>query len=159
MADSTDTKTEMKAAGDAVQGKADSAKAGIKADVVDKKTETEKWVTSKTGLKTLDTKIGTGSEAKMGVKVSMHYTVWLYENDGKGKKIDSSVDKKIPLNSTLGDGQMIKGYDEGIVGMKEGGKRTIIVPPDLGWGAKGMAGVIPPNATVIFEVEFVKALK
>ncbi len=139
----------------------DSAKS---ADKIEKradstKVETEKWVTSKTGLKTLDTKIGTGAEAKMGQTVMIHYTVWLWVNNAKGKKIDSSVDKGQPLKSTLGNGQMIKGYDEGIVGMKEGGTRTIIVPSELGWGANGIPGVIPPNTAVTFEVELVQIAK
>lgn len=166
-ADSTDVSSEMKAkavesqakvqeisAGNKV--KADTLKATAKAKVVAKKTGTEKWVTSTTGLKTMDTKVGAGAEAKAGVKVSMHYTGWLWENGAKGKKFDSSVDRNQPFEFTLGASQVIKGWDEGIAGMKEGGKRTLLIPPDLGYGARGAGGVIPPNATLVFDVEFLK---
>ncbi len=116
-------------------------------------------MTSKTGLKTTDVKVGEGTEAKAGMTVSMHYTGWLWEKDAKGKKFDSSLDRNEPFQFALGAGQVIKGWDEGIAGMKEGGKRTLVIPPDLGYGSRGAGGVIPPNATLLFEVEFLKAVK
>lgn len=158
-ADTTDVKTEAKAVGAQMQGKVDSAKAGIKADMTAKKAETEKWVTSKTGLKMLDTKVGTGTEAKVGMKVLMHYTGWLWEKEAKGKQFDSSRDRNEPYPVVLGRGGVIAGWEEGILGMKEGGQRTLIIPPDLAYGTRGFPGAIPPNATLIFELEFVKTVK
>ncbi|HTW52002.1 MAG TPA: FKBP-type peptidyl-prolyl cis-trans isomerase [Stellaceae bacterium] len=106
------------------------------------------------GLKYIDTKVGDGAEAKKGSIVSMQYTGWLYTKSGqKGAKFDSSLDRDKPFNFTLGQKQVIPGWDEGIVGMKVGGKRTLIIPPDLAYGSTGAAGVIPPNATLIFDVE------
>ena len=83
----------------------------------------------------------------------MHYTGWLWENDAKGKKFDSSVDRGQPFEFPIGLGRVIKGWDEGVATMKVGGKRTLLIPPDLGYGARGAGGVIPPNATLLFEVE------
>ncbi|HVB18007.1 MAG TPA: FKBP-type peptidyl-prolyl cis-trans isomerase, partial [Stellaceae bacterium] len=108
------------------------------------------------GLKYTDTTVGTGAEATPGHKVSVHYTGWLYENDKKGKKFDSSLDRGEPFSFTLGAKQVIRGWDEGVGGMKVGGKRTLIIPPDLGYGQRGAGGVIPPNATLIFDVELLK---
>ena len=88
-----------------------------------------------------------------GSKVSVHYTGWLYNNDKKGAKFDSSVDRGKPFEFKLGAHQVIAGWDEGVAGMRVGGKRTLIIPPELGYGARGAGGVIPPNATLIFEVE------
>jgi FKBP-type peptidyl-prolyl cis-trans isomerase len=105
------------------------------------------------GLKYSDTTVGTGAEATSGKRVSVHYTGWLYENGQKGKKFDSSLDRGQPFAFPLGGGQVIKGWDEGVAGMKVGGKRTLIIPPDLGYGARGAGGVIPPNATLMFDVE------
>jgi len=105
------------------------------------------------GLKYTDTKTGDGATATAGSKVSVHYTGWLYNNDTKGAKFDSSVDRGQPFQFTLGAHQVIAGWDEGVAGMKVGGKRTLIIPPELGYGARGAGGVIPPNATLMFDVE------
>ena len=103
-----------------------------------------------------DNVIGTGREAEAGLNVTVHYTGWLYDpskEDGKGKKFDSSVDRGDPFNFSLGSGQVIQGWDQGFAGMKIGGRRTLIIPPEMGYGARGAGGVIPPNATLIFDVE------
>jgi len=105
------------------------------------------------GLKYTDTKTGDGASATSGNKVSVHYTGWLYNNDAKGAKFDSSVDRGKPFQFTLGAHQVIAGWDEGVAGMKVGGKRTLIIPPELGYGARGAGGVIHPNATLMFDVE------
>jgi len=105
------------------------------------------------GLKYTDTKAGDGATAASGNKVSVHYTGWLYNNGAKGAKFDSSVDRGQPFQFTLGAHQVIAGWDEGVAGMKVGGKRTLIIPPELGYGARGAGGVIPPNATLMFDVE------
>ena len=109
-----------------------------------------------TELKKIDTQVGTGREAEPGFNISVHYTGWLYDEkstDHKGKKFDSSLDRKQPFDFTLGAGQVIQGWDEGFAGMKIGGKRTLIIPPEMGYGARGAGGVIPPNASLIFDVE------
>ena len=115
-----------------------------------------------TELTKQDTKVGTGTEALDGKAVSVHYTGWLYDPkapDTKGAKFDSSADRGIPFGFTLGKGRVIKGWDEGVVGMKEGGKRTLIIPPSYGYGERGTpGGPIPPNATLLFDVELVKVL-
>ena len=105
------------------------------------------------GLKYTDTTVGTGAVATKGHKVSVHYTGWLYNNGVKGTKFDSSLDRGQPFAFGLGAGQVIRGWDEGVAGMKIGGKRTLIIPPDLGYGARGAPGAIPPNATLMFDVE------
>ena len=105
------------------------------------------------GLKYTDTETGDGAAATPGNKVSVHYTGWLYNNGAKGAKFDSSVDRGQPFQFTLGAHQVIAGWDEGVAGMKVGGKRTLIIPPELGYGARGAGGVIPPNATLMFDVE------
>ena len=105
------------------------------------------------GLKYTDTKTGDGAAATPGNKVSVHYTGWLYNTGAKGAKFDSSVDRGQPFQFTLGAHQVIAGWDEGVAGMKVGGKRTLIIPPELGYGARGAGGVIPPNATLMFDVE------
>jgi peptidylprolyl isomerase len=105
------------------------------------------------GLKYTDSETGGGAEATAGHKVSVHYTGWLSNNGAKGKKFDSSVDRGQPFQFTLGAHQVIAGWDEGVAGMKVGGKRTLIIPPELGYGARGAGGAIPPNATLIFDVE------
>jgi FKBP-type peptidyl-prolyl cis-trans isomerase FkpA len=106
-------------------------------------------VTMPDGLKFTDDQVGTGTEAQAGKTVSVHYTGWLLD----GTKFDSSRDRNQPFSFPLGGGQVIKGWDEGVAGMKVGGKRTLVIPPDLGYGARGAGGVIPPNATLKFEVE------
>ena len=108
------------------------------------------------GLKYTDTTVGTGAVASSGHKVSVHYTGWLYNNGQKGNKFDSSVDRGQPFSFALGAQQVIRGWDEGVAGMKVGGKRTLIIPPELGYGARGAGGVIPPNATLMFDVELLK---
>jgi FKBP-type peptidyl-prolyl cis-trans isomerase len=108
------------------------------------------------GLKYTDSKVGNGATATAGHKVSVHYTGWLYNNGEKGKKFDSSVDRGEPFSFGLGAQQVIRGWDEGVAGMKVGGKRTLVIPPELGYGARGAGGAIPPNATLIFDVELLK---
>jgi FKBP-type peptidyl-prolyl cis-trans isomerase len=119
----------------------------------------ENAVTTKSGLKYIDTKVGTGEEAKKGMTVTVHYTGWLYVDGKRRAKFDSSVDRGKPFNFKLGAGQVIKGWDEGVAGMKVGGKRELIIPPKLGYGATGAGGVIPPNATLDFEVQLLKVAK
>jgi FKBP-type peptidyl-prolyl cis-trans isomerase FkpA len=105
--------------------------------------------TTASGLKYEDIEAGTGPEARSGQKAKVHYTGWLTD----GRKFDSSKDRNEPFEFALGAGQVIKGWDEGVAGMKVGGKRRLTIPPDLGYGARGAGGVIPPNAELIFEVE------
>jgi len=107
-------------------------------------------------LQKIDVKQGTGAEATSGKAVVVHYTGWLYDAakpEGKGQKFDSSRDRGQPFSFPLGGGRVIKGWDDGVAGMKVGGQRTLIIPPDLGYGARGAGGVIPPNATLVFDVE------
>lgn len=111
---------------------------------------------SLTDLVKKDTVVGEGREAEPGFNITVHYTGWLYDAnkpDGKGTKFDSSVDRHEPFVFFLGAGQVIQGWDQGFEGMKVGGKRTLIIPPHMGYGAYGAGGVIPPNATLIFDVE------
>ena len=108
------------------------------------------------GLKYTDTTVGTGEEATPGKRVTVHYTGWLYNNGEKGKKFDSSVDRGEPFAFNLGAGQVIPGWEQGVAGMKVGGKRTLIIPANLGYGSRGAGGVIPPNATLMFDVELLK---
>jgi peptidylprolyl isomerase len=112
-----------------------------------------KTTTTLSGLKITDTKVGTGATPKAGQICSMHYTGWIYANGSKGKKFDSSHDRGEPFQFPIGTGQVIPGWDEGVATMKVGGKRTLIIPPELGYGARGAGGVIPPNAWLIFDVE------
>ena len=112
-----------------------------------------------TELKKIDVKQGTGPEAPAGKAVVVHYTGWLHDPaapDGKGAKFDSSRDRGVPFGFMLGAGRVIKGWDEGVVGMKVGGQRTLVIPPALGYGERGAGGVIPPNATLIFDVELIE---
>jgi peptidylprolyl isomerase len=112
-----------------------------------------KAVTTATGLKYIDTKVGTGATPQPGQTCVVHYTGWLYQKGAKGKKFDSSVDRGQPFSFTISAGQVIPGWDEGVASMKVGGKRTLIIPSALGYGAQGAGGSIPPNATLLFEVE------
>jgi peptidylprolyl isomerase len=117
---------------------------------------TSKVIEMPDGLKYTDDKIGSGATAEFGQKVTVHYTGWLDDNGAKGKKFDSSLDRGSPFTFTLGAQQVIAGWDEGVKGMKVGGKRTLIIPPGLAYGASGAGGVIPPNATLIFDVELLQ---
>jgi len=108
-------------------------------------------------LEKIDVVEGSGAEAKSGA-VRVHYTGWLHDAskaDKRGRKFDSSVDRGTPFEFRLGAGEVIRGWDEGVAGMKVGGKRTLIIPPELGYGARGAGGAIPPNATLVFDVELV----
>jgi len=105
-----------------------------------------------------DIKQGDGVEALAGKAVVVHYTGWLYDPttpDGHGARFDSSLDRKVPFGFILGAGKVIKGWDEGVAGMKVGGKRTLVIPPQMGYGERGAGGVIPPNATLLFDVELI----
>ena len=112
-----------------------------------------KVVTTKSGLKYIDEKAGTGAEAVAGKQVSVHYTGWLDQKGQKGTKFDSSVDRGQAFNFPLGAGRVIKGWDEGVAGMKVGGKRTLMIPANLAYGERGAGGLIPPGANLIFDVE------
>jgi peptidylprolyl isomerase len=105
------------------------------------------------GLKYEDSVVGTGASPQKGQKCVMHYTGWLWVGNAKGSQFDSSHDRGKPFEFPLGQGRVIKGWDEGVASMKIGGKRTLLIPPGLGYGERGAAGAIPPNATLLFEVE------
>ena len=109
--------------------------------------------TTPSGLQYIDTVVGNGAEAAAGQHVNVHYTGWLYQDGEQGAKFDSSRDRNDAFGFPLGAGMVIKGWDEGVQGMKIGGQRTLIIPPELGYGARGAGGVIPPNATLKFDVE------
>ena len=131
----------------AQQGSAPTPKEGSKMDA------------TVTTLKKIDTKQGTGAEAVKGRPVAVHYTGWLYDPskpEGKGAKFDSSLDRREPFVFPLGGGQVIRGWDDGVVGMKVGGKRTLVIPADMAYGARGAGGVIPPNAVLVFDVELLE---
>lgn len=115
-----------------------------------------KMETTASGLMLEDIKLGSGKEAKSGAMVFVHYTGWLSLEGKKGQKFDSSVDRGKPFSFVLGFGQVIKGWDEGVLGMKEGGKRILRIPPQLGYGSRGAGAVIPPNAELLFEVELLQ---
>ena len=109
--------------------------------------------TTPSGLRIIDVTPGTGPVPHAGQTVTVNYTGWLFVDGKKDKKFDSSLDRNEPFSFPLGQGQVIKGWDEGVASMHVGGKRTLIIPPDLGYGARGAGGVIPPNATLMFDVE------
>jgi FKBP-type peptidyl-prolyl cis-trans isomerase FkpA len=111
------------------------------------------FTTTASGLQYEDLVVGTGTEAGQGRNVTVHYTGWLYQDGQQGAKFDSSKDRDEPFIFPLGAGMVIKGWDEGVAGMKVGGTRVLVIPPALGYGARGAGGVIPPNATLRFEVE------
>jgi FKBP-type peptidyl-prolyl cis-trans isomerase FkpA len=113
--------------------------------------------TTPSGLIIEDVVVGNGATAAAGQKVTVHYTGWLTDGIMKGRKFDSSKDRNDPFEFPLGAGHVIKGWDEGVQGMKVGGKRLLTIPPALGYGARGAGGVIPPNATLLFEVELLAA--
>ncbi len=113
-------------------------------------------ITTASGLQYEDTVVGDGQTASAGQRVKVHYTGWLHDPaqaDGRGRKFDSSKDRNDPFVFPLAAGHVIGGWDEGVQGMKVGGTRTLLIPPELGYGARGAGGVIPPNATLVFEVE------
>jgi peptidylprolyl isomerase len=112
-----------------------------------------KTMTTPSGLQIIDSTVGSGATPKPGQICVMHYTGWLYEDGKKGKKFDSSVDRNEPFEFPIGQRRVIAGWDEGVATMQVGGKRTLIIPPALGYGARGAGGAIPPNATLMFEVE------
>lgn len=114
---------------------------------------TGKTMTTASGLQIADSKIGTGATPTRGQTCVMHYTGWLFVDGKKGKKFDSSVDRNEPFEFPIGEHKVIAGWDEGVATMKVGGKRTLVIPPELGYGARGAGGAIPPNATLIFDVE------
>src|SRR3984885_3810894 len=126
--------------------------AGIATIITPAKAQTV--MTTPDGLQIIDLKVGTGASPKTGQTVVVHYTGWLYVNGKKGAKFDSSVDRGQPFEFPIGKQQVIAGWDEGVATMKIGGKRTLIIPPALGYGARGAGGVIPPKATRMFGVEF-----
>ncbi|WP_066096128.1 FKBP-type peptidyl-prolyl cis-trans isomerase [Xanthomonas massiliensis] len=111
-------------------------------------------------FETIDHQVGGGTEARNGMDVTVHYTGWLYDEkapDKHGRKFDSSLDRNEPFTFILGGGQVIRGWDQGVAGMRVGGKRTLMLPPEYGYGARGAGGVIPPNASLVFDVELLDA--
>lgn len=127
--------------------------ASAESQISQKEIKLEKNITT---LVIKDTVLGNGRQAEKGLAVTVHYSGWLYDpnqKDGKGKKFDSSLDRNDPFVFNLGAGQVIRGWDDGVDGMKIHGKRTLIIPSDMGYGSRGAGGVIPPNATLIFDVE------
>ena len=118
-----------------------------------------KMTTTKSGLKYIDQKVGTGDTAVKGKPVQVNYTGWLYVDGKRGMKFDSSLDRNMPFDFILGARQVIAGWDEGVEGMKVGGKRELIIPPDLAYGSRAVGGVIPANSTLDFEVELLKVGK
>jgi peptidylprolyl isomerase len=117
--------------------------------------DAQETTTTSSGLQYIEHEVGSGDAAKTGDSVDVHYTGWLYNDGEKGDKFDSSVDRGQTFSFPLGAGRVIGGWDEGVAGMQTGGKRTLIIPPALGYGASGAGGVIPPNATLMFDVELI----
>ena len=120
------------------------------------KTSESKMTKTPSGLEYQDIKVGDGASPQKGQTVSVHYTGWLWENGAKGKKFDSSIDRGQPITFPVGTGRVIKGWDEGLMTMKVGGKRILVIPPDLAYGPSGRPPVIPPNSTLMFEVELLE---
>ncbi len=138
--------------GDVVESHVEVQKEIVKTDKLDTRKVDKNMgdtVTTDSGLKYEELTVGDGEVASSGHKVKVHYTGWLTN----GKKFDSSKDRNQPFSFTLGGGQVIKGWDEGVAGMKVGGKRKLTIPSELGYGSRGAGGVIPPGATLVFEVE------
>ena len=133
-----------------------AALAGCSGAVSTSDTSTAQMAAKTTGLQITDTKTGNGFTPKPGQTCVVHYTGWLYVNGAKGAKFDSSVDRKKPFAFVLGEHQVIDGWEQGVSTMKVGGKRTLIIPPELGYGSKGGGTSIPPNATLLFEVELLE---
>ncbi|MBS0268085.1 MAG: FKBP-type peptidyl-prolyl cis-trans isomerase [Proteobacteria bacterium] len=128
----------------------------LSSNTVIAETQGTSMTTTPSGLQYEDTTVGTGATPETGQICVMHYTGWLYQDGKKGNKFDSSLDRGQPFQFPIGTGRVIKGWDEGVASMKVGGKRTLIIPPALGYGARGAGGVIPPNATLIFDVELLE---
>jgi peptidylprolyl isomerase len=120
------------------------------------KTSESKMTKTPSGLQYEDVKVGDGASPQKGQTAVVHYTGWLWENGAKGKKFDSSVDRGQPITFPVGTGRVIKGWDEGLMTMKVGGKRILLIPADLAYGSSGRPPVIPPNATLMFEVELIE---
>ena len=120
------------------------------------KEKTKPWTKTASGLQYRDVKEGTGEKPKTGQTCVVHYTGWLWQNNEKGKKFDSSKDRGEMFSFHVGQEEVIKGWDEGVSTMKVGGKRELLIPPDLGYDRRGAGGVIPPNATLFFEVELLE---
>jgi peptidylprolyl isomerase len=122
----------------------------------DASAQSAKPVTTSSGLQMIDTQAGTGAQPKQGQTAVVHYTGYLSDGGKKGKKFDSSVDRGQPFEFPVGAGRVIKGWDEGVASMQVGGKRTLLIPPQLGYGERGAGGLIPPGATLLFEVELLR---
>ena len=125
-------------------------------DKVEKKAEKQEFITTESGLRYKDLVVGKGKKAENGDKVEMHYTLWLDVDGNKGAKIQSSKDTDEPFPFEVGQRGLIAGWNEGCLGMQVGGVRQLMIPSELGWGKRGMGGMIPPDQNVIFELEFVK---
>jgi peptidylprolyl isomerase len=132
------------------------AAATLSAVIIAAPAQAQPVTTTADGLQIIDTQVGTGPSPKKGQTVVVNYTGWLYVNGKKGSKFDSSVDHGQPFEFPLGQHQVIPGWDEGVATMKVGGKRTLIIPPALAYGSNGAGGVIPPNATLIFDIDLLK---
>jgi len=148
-------------AGDTTEVKQDTTEMkAAKMDTTEMSAKKPEKVKTVSGLEYIDQKVGDGDIAVAGDLVDVHYTGWLQNADGsKGKKFDSSRDRNQPFTFPLGAGRVIKGWDEGVAGMAVGGQRELIIPAKLGYGERGAGGVIPPNATLIFDVELLKVKK
>ena len=118
--------------------------------------DAQNLITTAGGLQYIEQVVGSGNAAEVGNNVVVHYTGWLYSNGERGNKFDSSVDRGQTFSFPLGAGHVIKGWDEGVAGMKKGGKRTLFIPAALGYGARGAGDVIPPNSTLMFEIELIE---
>ncbi len=133
--------------------KTEAVKPAPKAEAPEAAKKESKMVKTESGLEYEDLVVGTGASPEPGQTCVMHYTGWLWVNGAKGTKFDSSVDRGRPFEFPIGRGRVIKGWDEGVATMKVGGKRTLLIPPQLGYGTRGAGNVIPPGATLLFEVE------